>query len=59
MLAWEGETVKMDTDVLENLMVLMKTIECILELYESVISELQESTKCADDILWNMALEGW
>ena len=58
----------MDTDVSENLAVLMKVIECVLELDQSIISndippnnvaELQEHMECAHNILRNMALEGW
>ena len=68
VLTWEGETIDTDADVSENLVVLMKAIECVLELDQSIISndippdnvaELQERTECAHDILGNMALEGW
>ena len=68
VLMWKGKTIRTDTNIPEDLTVLMKVTECILELHQSIISDdvlldniakLKKSTKCAYDIVRNMALESW
>ena len=39
VLMWKGKTIRMDTNIPEDLTVLMKVTECILELHQSIISD--------------------